>query len=146
MARTLYGADMHIFRQQCVMKVWLIFATWALWLGVSNFLPYAQAQERVRAYYPGISGSQIPLFIANDLGFFKKYGLDVDIVFISGAAGTAAQLAGEVQFGVGQSFTTITGALAGADTVIAATYLNKLLYMAFSEGFFNALLKERKKP
>jgi NitT/TauT family transport system substrate-binding protein len=112
-----------------VMKARLIFASWALWLGASaTSLPWAHAQERVRAYYPGISGSQVPLFVASDLGLFKKHGLDVDVVFISGAAGTAAQLAGEVQFGIGQSFTTITGALAGADTVIAATYLNKLLF------------------
>ncbi len=111
------------------MKARLIFASWALWLGASATLPHgAHAQERVRAYYPGISGSQVPLFVASDVGLFKKYGLYVDAVFISGAAGTAAQLAGEVQFGVGQSFTTITGALAGADTVIGATYLNKLLY------------------
>lgn len=112
-----------------LMKARLIFATWALWLGASAIsLPWAHAQERARAYYPGIGGPQVPLFVASDLGLFKKYGLDVDVVFIMGAAGTAAQLAGEVHFGVGQSFTTITGALAGADTVIASTYLNKLLY------------------
>lgn len=111
------------------MKACLFVASCALWLGCLLTFPLsARAQERARAYYPGISGSQVPLFIASDLGLFKKYGLDVDVVFIRGAAGTAAQLAGEVQFGVGQSFTTITGALAGADTVIAATYLNKLLY------------------
>lgn len=111
------------------MKACLFVASCALWLGCLLTFPLsARAQERARAYYPGISGSQVPLFIASDLGLFKKYGLDVDVVFIRGAAGTAAQLAGEVQFGVGQSFTTIAGALAGADTVIAATYLNKLLY------------------
>jgi len=111
------------------MKARFIFACWTLWIGVSALSPYrAHAQERVRAYYPGISGSQVPLFIASDLGLFKKRGLDVDVVFIRGASGTAAQLAGEVHFGIGQSFTAIAGALAGADTTIAGTYVNKLLY------------------
>ena len=38
----------------------------------------SHGQERVRAGYSGISGYQVPLWLAVDVGLFKKYGLIVD--------------------------------------------------------------------
>ena len=59
------------------------------------------AQERVRAGYSGISGYQVPLWLAADLGLFRKYGLNVEpILFRGGAESSLALTSGEIQFDV----------------------------------------------
>jgi NitT/TauT family transport system substrate-binding protein len=87
------------------------------------------AQQRVRVAYIGASGSQVPFWLAIDLGFFKKHGLDVEAVQIRGGAlATTALIADEVQFVVAQAFTGIVSALQGHDVTILATYYNKNPY------------------
>jgi NitT/TauT family transport system substrate-binding protein len=54
------------------------------------------APEAVRVIYGALSGSQIPLWVAQDAGYFREQGLDVDLVFIeSGTAMAQALVAGE---------------------------------------------------
>ena len=43
--------------------------------------------EKVRIAYSAISGSQLVGWIANDAGFFRKNGLDVEFIFIEGGPG-----------------------------------------------------------
>jgi|SRR5713226_166069 len=97
-----------------------------LCLYLSSVPSIVGAQERVIAGYGGISGQQAPLWVAYDLGLFKKYGLQVEPILIGGGAvRTAAVSTGEVQFGVDSAVSPITSAFAGADVVIVATYYNK---------------------
>src|SRR5580765_9056071 len=44
------------------------------------------AQQRIAASYPGIAGYNIPFWVALDAGEFRKAGLDVDPVLISGGS------------------------------------------------------------
>jgi ABC-type nitrate/sulfonate/bicarbonate transport system substrate-binding protein len=86
----------------------------------------AYSQERVVAAYGGISGQQAPLWVASDLGIFKKYRLHVEAILIRGGAiRTAAISAGEVQFGVDAAVSPVTSAVSGADVVIVTTFYNK---------------------
>jgi NitT/TauT family transport system substrate-binding protein len=87
------------------------------------------AQERVRAGYSGISGYQVPLWLAADLGLFKKYGLQVEpILFRGGAESTHALTGGEIQFDVVSPQPHIAADLSGADIIIIGTYFNKHTY------------------
>jgi NitT/TauT family transport system substrate-binding protein len=87
------------------------------------------AQEKVKGGYIATSGSQAQLWIASDMGLFKKYGLDLDVVFVpAGATATQALIANELQFILGQGFTSMVAQLSGADTVIAATFYNNNPY------------------
>jgi len=93
-------------------------------MGVLSVLAYSQ--EKATAAYGGISGQQAPLWVASDLGIFKKYGLQVEAVLIrGGAVRTAAISAGEVIFGVDSAVSPITSAVSGADMVIVASYYNR---------------------
>ena len=85
-------------------------------LGLSSS---ASAQlTKLKAAYSAESSWSLATWVAYDGGFFKKYGLDVDLVLIRSAATiTAALLAGEapmIQLG-GNG--TIQAALQGADSV-----------------------------
>ncbi|HVO93328.1 MAG TPA: hypothetical protein VMT22_10830, partial [Terriglobales bacterium] len=63
----------------------------------------ADAQpEKLRVAMASISTSQVNLWVPLDTGLFKKHGLDVDLVFISGApVVNAALLSGEVAMAQG---------------------------------------------
>ncbi|MBM2806080.1 MAG: hypothetical protein HW419_3973, partial [Deltaproteobacteria bacterium] len=43
-------------------------------------------ERHIHAGAGGSSPQELPLFVAKDLGIFEKYGLDVDLVVISGGA------------------------------------------------------------
>src|SRR5437867_2984346 len=77
---------------------------------------------KLKAAYSAESSWSLATWVAYDGGFFKKYGLDVDLVLIRSAATiTAALLAGEapmIQLG-GNG--TIQAALQGADCVNVLT-------------------------
>ncbi len=60
------------------------------------------ATERVRASYAAVNASQSPLWVAQARGFYAKYGLEVDLIFISsGSLNVQALVGGTVQFAAG---------------------------------------------
>jgi NitT/TauT family transport system substrate-binding protein len=110
-------------RQKLAASLFAVFLLEACTLGEVS------AQERVRAGYSGISGYQVPLWLAADLGLFRKYGLNVEpILFRGGAESSLALTSGEIQFDVVAPQTHIAADLAGADILIIGTYFNKHTY------------------
>jgi len=93
----------------------------ALWL-----TPGASGQLiKLNAAYSAESSWSLATWVAFDAGYFKKYGLDVNLVLIRSAATiTSALIAGEtpmIQLG-GNG--TIQAALQGADTVNVLTLVS----------------------
>jgi NitT/TauT family transport system substrate-binding protein len=79
----------------------------------------------------GVTGSSIaftPFYAAKQGGFFKKHGLDVEIVSITGATIVVqALLGGSIDFAiVGQAL--VRAAAQGADLVMVASYMNRFPY------------------
>jgi len=75
---------------------------------------WGQSQS-LTAFYTAPVVSMAPMWIAKEVGFFKKYGLDVRVVFIpSGPTGTTAILAGEADVGVIGGFAPIRAIVGGA--------------------------------
>ena len=57
------------------------------------------AQERYLISYNGFGVGQAPIWATKDFGLFTKYGLNTDLVMISGSApGTQALLGGSTHF------------------------------------------------
>ena len=72
--------------------------------------------------YAGVTGGRGPLWIAKDLGYFEKYGLDVKLVHIAaGSTSISALMAGEVNVVLTTSSAAIAAAVRGAPVVIIAT-------------------------
>jgi len=71
--------------------------------------------QTLTAFYTAPVVSMAPMWIAKEIGFFKKQGLDVRVVFIpSGPTGTTAVLAGEADVGVIGGFAPIRAIVGGA--------------------------------
>jgi ABC-type nitrate/sulfonate/bicarbonate transport system substrate-binding protein len=99
---------------------------WVCLLLIVVFAPTLHGQERkLERFYLSnstLSESRAPLYIAQDLKLFEKYGLDAQIVNIRGSAiNNASLLAGEIQMAVANGTIAITAAARGAPIVIVAT-------------------------
>ena len=101
----------------------LIFVL-ALVLAGSADLP---AQQRIAVSYPGIAGYNIPFWVALDGGEFKKAGLDVDAVLISGGSKSMqALLSGGLDFAHVSGGVSVQANLNGADLTIIGTGSNSM--------------------
>ena len=85
---------------------------------------HAAAQERMRIAWAGSTPSNTPIWVADQKGFFKKNGLNAEVISISASTIVIqALLTGEVDFIIAPSATLVTSKLAGADTVMVSTNL-----------------------
>lgn len=85
--------------------------------------------ERVRIVFAGLSGNQAPGWAAQDGGFFRKYGLDVELVnVVGGAIALRVLTSGEAQFGQISGLPVLESSLQSGNPVILAGLLNTMNY------------------
>jgi len=113
----------------------VIHASVALLVVISIAFPIervkaATAARKVRMSFAAISGAVAPIWIAKDLGFFEKNGLDVDPVLIqSGPRSVSALLSGEMPIINTGANSAIAANLGGTkEPVVIATFYNTLVF------------------
>lgn len=80
----------------------MIHSVFITLIAVLSFSSALDAADRVKASYAAVNASQAPLWVAQDRGFFAKYGLEVDLVYISsGSLNVQALVGNTVQFAAG---------------------------------------------
>ena len=83
----------------------------------------------VRIAYSAISGAMAPLWTTQEGGYFRREGLDIELLYIGG--GTLliqSMLGGDVQFAYGPSVPVVNSALRGSDLVFIANTGDTLIY------------------
>lgn len=101
---------------------------------------------RVRAAYVSIASNMLPAWIDVDEGLYRKYGLDVELSYIAGAAKISeALIAGELDFGVAPASSAIGPGLEGVDTVMIASWTSKLAFSALVQSSIQAAADLRDK-
>jgi len=89
----------------------------------------AQAQEKIKIAYSSTDTINQVWTIAQDAGFYKKHGLDVDLVYIgSTTIGIAAIVAQDIQVGNAAGSGVANANVRGADTVSVGCVINVLAY------------------
>jgi ABC-type nitrate/sulfonate/bicarbonate transport system substrate-binding protein len=105
------------------MRFPLRFIALLFFVVVAN-IPPASAQDRMRIAWAGSMPSNTPIWVADQKGFFKKNGLNPEVINISASTIVIqALLTGEVDFIIAPSATLVTSRLAGADTIMVSTNL-----------------------
>lgn len=85
--------------------------------------------EKITIAYSSVSGNMASLWITYERGFFRKYGLDVQLVFIeSGSTTVQSLIAKEVVFAQMAGASAIQSRLRGSDVVMIAGFLNTMDY------------------
>jgi len=80
---------------------------------------HAQQLKKINVVYTIVSGDSMTLWVAYEKGYFRKYGLDAQLEFITGSNQTiAAMMAGKVDFTNGGGGAIVDADLAGGDAVM----------------------------
>ena len=90
--------------------------------------------QKINVAYASISANVSPLWVTQERGFFRKYGLDVQAVLIeSGTTTMQALVAGDISFASVGGPPAIQSNLRGADVVIIAGVINSMIYQLYTE-------------
>ncbi len=86
------------------------------------------AQQRHLHSSAGVGSNQVPMYVAKDLGIFDKYGLNVELVVITGGARSLQALFGGSTHSANMAaMAPVSAVLSGGDIVIVGAILNKSL-------------------
>ena len=87
------------------------------------------AADKVIVDYGGHAGFQSAIWVAKDLKIFDKYGLDVEVIMITGSArSVAALMGGSTQYATGSVVGPMAAATRGSDVKLIAASYNKFPY------------------
>lgn len=97
-------------------------------LTVSSTSSSAAESRKIMLAHGAINNFVEPLWIAKEQGFFKKYGLDVDLVFIIAGRAAQAMLAGQVSVAMIGATHVTNAVTAGGDLAVILGLQNSLNY------------------
>ena len=100
----------------------------ALFAPVFVFPSIAQT-EPIRLAYSSISGAMAPLWVAQDYGYFRRHGVDLQLLYIGGGSvATQALLGGDVQFVRLGANAVVQASLRGASLKMIGNTINTLVF------------------
>jgi NitT/TauT family transport system substrate-binding protein len=89
----------------------------------------AVAQQKVRLNWGAISGVMGAIWVAQQEGLFKKYGLDVELIHIASTSrAIQSMLSGEIQYTTADALNSIQAVGAGADVVMVCEGVNRFVF------------------
>jgi ABC-type nitrate/sulfonate/bicarbonate transport system substrate-binding protein len=95
---------------------------------------HAQQLKKINVVYTIVSGDSMTLWVAYEKGYFRKYGLDAQLEFITGSNQTiAAMMAGKVDFTNGGGGAVVDADLAGGDAVMIGSTVPFFLMSMYSQ-------------
>jgi NitT/TauT family transport system substrate-binding protein len=87
------------------------------------------AQERLKIAYSSADASNTVWFTALDAGIYRKYGLDVELIFIQSSTMSVSTLvSGDIQVANSSGGAVASAVVGGANLVMTACYINTLPY------------------
>lgn len=111
------------------MKAWPNIKTVAV-LSVSLALTampgntLAAEADRINVCYSSIAATSITTWVPHEAGIYKKYGLDVRIIYVAGAQAITTLVSGDTQIVQGSGAASVASRLSGSDTTVIATTIN----------------------
>jgi NitT/TauT family transport system substrate-binding protein len=87
------------------------------------------SQERVKIAYSSSEASNFVWYAPVDTGLYKKYGLDVDLIFIpSSTTAVSSVVAGDIHLANNSGGAVANAVVGGASLVMTACFINTLPY------------------
>ena len=83
--------------------------------------------KKVRLAVPSFSSSQMPPFVAKELGYYRQEGLEPEIILMRAGLAVQALVAGGLDY-TGAPGSVVAAAVQGAKVLVTMAYANKPLY------------------
>jgi NitT/TauT family transport system substrate-binding protein len=84
----------------------------------------AAEPERINVCYSSIAATSITTWVPYEAGIYKKYGLDVRIIYVAGAQAITTLVSGDTQIVQGSGAAAAFSRLSGSDVTIIGTTIN----------------------
>jgi ABC-type nitrate/sulfonate/bicarbonate transport system substrate-binding protein len=104
---------------------------WAAVLAAAAVPFAAEAADKIKVTVPGENANFAQYFIADQRGYFKDEGVDVELSILSGGPATPALIAGSIQYS-GSSSSAMTATLKGADLKVVLVGQDRPIYEFWS--------------
>jgi NitT/TauT family transport system substrate-binding protein len=108
----------------------VLIAISALFLGLAlSITPIADAAqvpelEKLNICYSSIAATSVTTWVPQEAGIFKKYGLDVNIIYVAGAQAITTLISGDTQIVQGSGAAAALSRLSGSDLTVIGTTIN----------------------
>ncbi len=89
-------------------------------LGVAT----AAEVERLNVVYSSIAGASITTWVPKEAGIYRKYGLDVNLIYVAGSQAITTLISGDAQVVQGSGAAAILSRLAGSEVKIVGATIN----------------------
>src|SRR6476646_8779421 len=80
--------------------------------------------EKLNVCYSSIAATSITTWVPHEAGIFKKHGLDVNIIYVSGAQAITTLLSGDAHIVQGSGAAAALSRLSGSDATVIGTTIN----------------------
>ena len=104
--------------------VCLIFLTCHLSAVISPNSAFGAELERLNVVYSSIAAASISSWAPKEAGIYKKYGLDVNLIYVAGSQAIATLISGDAQVVQGSGAAAILSRLAGAEVKMIGAVIN----------------------
>ncbi|MGZ8452893.1 MAG: ABC transporter substrate-binding protein, partial [Candidatus Binatia bacterium] len=96
-----------------------------LWLGLTSVQAAQVAElEKLNVCYSSIAATSITTWVPQEAGIFKKYGLDVSVIYVAGAQAITTLLSGDAHIVQGSGAAAALSRLSGSDAITIGTTIN----------------------
>src|SRR4030095_8897544 len=101
-------------------------ALFALYLSIAGLNRFAVAAEpdKINVCYSSIAATSITTWVPKEAGIYKKYGLDVSIIYVAGAQAITTLISGDTQIVQGSGVAAALSRLSGSDATVIGTTIN----------------------
>jgi NitT/TauT family transport system substrate-binding protein len=101
------------------------FLAWlALPFGGSAHAAQGPELEKLNVCYSSIAATSVTTWVPQEAGIFKKYGLDVSIIYVAGAQAITTLISGDTQIVQGSGAAAALSRLSGSDVTVIGTTIN----------------------
>jgi NitT/TauT family transport system substrate-binding protein len=123
----------------CVVRTLVVLLTTLFFSEATGAETFAStAPENVRIAFSSLSGNTAPLWVTYEQGFFTKYGLEPELVFIEGGSTTVRALASsEVALAQMAGSAAVQSQLSGSDVILIGGLINTLTFQLITDARVN---------
>ena len=101
-----------------------------VWFGVCfpavglNGLARAAEADKLNVCYSSIAATSISTWVPQEAGIYRKYGLDVSIIYVAGAQAITTLISGDTHIVQGSGAAAVLSRLSGSDATMIGTTIN----------------------
>jgi NitT/TauT family transport system substrate-binding protein len=115
--------EIKLMKLSLILKLVVFLLVGFVPIGFSPIVTAAEP-ERINVCYSSIAATSVTTWVPYEAGIYKKYGLDVRIIYVAGAQAITTLVSGDTQIVQGSGAAAAFSRLSGSDVTIIGTTIN----------------------